>query len=98
VNGEPGLVDEVQIVTADKVDASFASDTAPAAIFPAVTAPVAIFASVIEAFSTTWGTDTSPQDVPLNIHVLLFDSNVSFTAGSDGKFIGIYRPQKYWNY
>jgi hypothetical protein len=40
-------VEEVQIVTADKVDASFACVTAFAAMSASTTAPAAIFAVVI---------------------------------------------------
>jgi hypothetical protein len=46
VNGEPGLVEDVQIVIAEIAESSFAWVTAPVAIFPAVTAFESIFPEV----------------------------------------------------
>jgi hypothetical protein len=46
VNGEPGLVEDVQMVIAEIEESSFAWDTAPVAIFPAVTALESIFPEV----------------------------------------------------
>jgi hypothetical protein len=47
VKGDAGFVEEVQIVTPLKVDASFACVTALAAMSASATAPAAIFAVVI---------------------------------------------------
>jgi len=96
VNGEPGLVEDVQTVTAEIVLAIFACVTALSASFAVATAPAAIFA-VVTALSTSCSVLTdmfgemvrSAHVVPFHCQVFPAELNKSFRVGESGKSIGI---------